>query len=144
MIVRRASEHDRPRLAAMRQALWPDEDAFELAREIPSILDNPDYAVFVAEEAGALIGFAEVGERSVAEGCEGAAAYLEGIWVDAAHRRRGVARALADAATDWGRARGLAHFGSDALLANEASHAWHKAYGFDEVERLVAFARRID
>ena len=42
------------------------------------------------------------------------------------------------AAEQWGRDRG-AWLGSDAMLANELSHAWHRAAGFDEIERLVVF-----
>jgi aminoglycoside 6'-N-acetyltransferase I len=85
-----------------------------------------------------------VSVRSVAEGCPpGPAAFLEGIWIEPEHRRRGVARALLAAAEAWARERGLSHLASDALLDNEASHAWHRAAGFAEEVRLVAFSKKL-
>ena len=144
MRVRAADDRDIARLAEMRRALWPDEDPAELDSEVAGMLRRSDYQVFVAEADGQLVGFAEVGVRSVAEGCSGPAAYLEGIWVEGGSRRRGVARALLAAGEQWARARGLTHFGSDVQIDNQASLAWHEAAGFGEVERLVAFARRIE
>jgi aminoglycoside 6'-N-acetyltransferase I len=141
MIVRPAEAADRPAWAAMRHRLWDDFDPAELDSELAELaaLGTP-YVTLVAEADGGLVGFAEVAVRSIAEGCPpGPAAYLEGIWVEPAHRRRGVARALLAAAETWARERGLAHLGSDALLGNEASHSWHRAAGFGEVVRLVVF-----
>ena len=99
------------------------------------------YAIFFATFLY-LIGFAEASIRDYAEGASpGPAAYLEGIWVEPEWRRRGVARALLAAIEAWARREGLAHLGSDALLDNEASHGWHAAAGFEEVERLVVFGK---
>jgi aminoglycoside 6'-N-acetyltransferase I len=143
MIVRPAEAADRPAWAAMRHRLWDDFDPAELEAELAGLeaLETP-YVALVAEADGELLGFAEVSMRSVAEGCPpGPAAYLEGIWVEPEHRRRGVARALLAAAEAWARERGLTHLGSDALLDNAASHTWHRAAGFGEVVRLVAFAK---
>jgi len=146
MIVRPVSESDLPAWAAMRVRLWPDEDAGELARETRTMseLDPPCVAFVAQDPCGALIGFIEVGLRSYAEGGPAApAAYVEGVWVEPDRRRGGVARALLDAAAQWGSAQGATWLGSDALLDNEASHAWHRAVGFDEIERLVVFGRLI-
>ena len=128
----------------MRRALWPEEDPAELDSEVPDMLRRTDYRVFVAEADGRLVGLAEIGIRSVAEGCPGPAGFLEGIWVAEECRRRGVARALLAAGEQWARERGLSHFGSDAVIDNGASLAWHEAAGFAEAERLVAFAKRIE
>lgn len=141
--VRTADDGDRAAWAAMRNRLWDDFDPAELEAELAGLaaLETP-YATLVAEADGRLVGFAEVSVRSVAEGCPpGPAAYLEGIWVEPGHRRGGVASALLAAAEAWARDRGLDHLGSDALLDNEASHAWHRAAGFAEVVRLVVFAK---
>lgn len=37
--------------------------------------------------------------------------------------------------------RALAELASDALLENTASHAMHRALGFEEAERVVCFRR---
>jgi aminoglycoside 6'-N-acetyltransferase I len=142
MIVRPAVEADRPAWAAMRRRLWPDEDPAELERELGEL--PPATLGLVAEAEGLLIGFAEASVRSVAEGAPaGPAAYLEGIWVEPEHRRRGVARALVDAVEAWARRQGLAWLGSDAVIENELSHRWHRRMGFEEMERLVVFGKRL-
>jgi aminoglycoside 6'-N-acetyltransferase I len=137
MIVRPAIAADFPAWAAMRRRLWPDCEPSELEAEPPAF-------GLVAEAEGRLIGFAEASVRNYAEGAPpGPAAYLEGIWVEPEHRRRGVARALLAAVEAWARRQGLAHLGSDALLDNELSHRWHGAAGFGEVERLVVFGKSL-
>jgi aminoglycoside 6'-N-acetyltransferase I len=146
MIVRRAGKADLAAWGAMRLRLWPEIVPEDMDGELAALLDGSrPVAAFVAErEEGRLAGFAEASVRSVAEGGpDGPAAYLEGIWVEPGERRRGVARALLTAVERWARGQGLAHLGSDALLDNEVSHAWHRAAGFAEVERLVIFGKAV-
>jgi aminoglycoside 6'-N-acetyltransferase I len=105
---------------------------------------DPALLGLVAEEDGRLIGFAEASVRNYAEGAPGGpAAYLEGIWIEPEHRRRGVGRALLAAVEGWARRQGFAWLGSDALLDNELSHRWHWGAGFEEVERIVVFGKRL-
>ena len=138
MIVRRGRPGDLDAWAAMRARLWPDEDPDELAGELADIRET----VFVAEADGGLIGFIEIGIRSYAEGGPpGPSAYVEGIWVEPDHRRRGVAGAMLAEAEQWARGEGFTYLGSDALLENALSHAWHEAAGFAEIERLVVFGK---
>jgi aminoglycoside 6'-N-acetyltransferase I len=145
LIVRQAANADFPAWAAMRRKLWPDQDPAELESELAQVTAmEPPYTGFVAEEHGRLIGFIEVWVRGYAEGAPvGPAAYVEGLWVEPEHRRRGVARAMLEAAEQWARARGLGYIGSDALIDNDLSHAWHKAAGFAEIERLVVFGKKL-
>lgn len=130
----------------MRVALWPEIAPESLDEDCRSWLARPDAVVLVAERADGrgLAGFAEVGERSIADGCESSpVAYLEGWFVDADARRSGVGRALVHAALVWARDRGLREMGSDALLDNDVSHAAHGAIGFDEVDRVVVYRRDV-
>ena len=122
----------------MRRRLWPDSDPVELERSAP----RPASLELVAEEEGRLIGFAEASLRDYAEGAPpGPSPYLEGIWVEPGHRRRGVASALLAAVEAWARRQGFDHLGSDALLDNDVSHLWHRNAGFGEVERIVIFGK---
>jgi aminoglycoside 6'-N-acetyltransferase I len=102
--------------------------------------------VLVAEATGGrLVGFVEVALRSIADGCADApVGYLEGLYVLPDDRRRGVGTALVDAAEAWAREQGCAEMGSDALLANLESQAFHRARGYEEVDRQVTFRRRLD
>jgi aminoglycoside 6'-N-acetyltransferase I len=146
MRIMRATPADLPLIGPLRSALWPDSDPAELDEIAARIAGPaPDHLVLIAQGEGAAIGFAEVAlRRDYVNGCEGSpVAFLEGIYVDKAYRRRGIARALADAASEWGNSRGAAEFASDALLDNSASHAFHAALGFEETERVVYFRRLI-
>jgi aminoglycoside 6'-N-acetyltransferase I len=134
--------------AAMRIALWPDED-HELLRSEAARMANepsPDLCNLIArDDRGAAIGFAEASiRRDYVNGCETSpVAFLEGIHVEPAHRRRGVARALAERVAGWGRALGCTEFASDALLDNVDSHSFHAAIGFAETERVVCFRKSL-
>ncbi len=92
-----------------------------------------------------MIGFAEAAIRQdYVNGCDSSPVlFLEGLFVDPGHRRRGVAGALVAAVADWGRAQGCSEFASDAEIDNLDSHAMHLALGFAETERVVYFRREL-
>lgn len=125
----------------MRALLHPDADH---AHDATVLLSGTiAYEVFVAlrDDVG-LCGYLEVGERNYAEGCESSPVpYVESWWVDREYRRRGVGRALMDAAESWARGRGHVEIASDATLDNRRSHKAHRALGYDEVERIVVFRK---
>ena len=129
----------------MRKALWPDEEVAEdVERFFAGKLDMPLEVLVAVDGFGELIGFAELSIRRYAEGCvTDRVAFLEGWYVDEAHRRKGVGAALVAAAEDWARKQGCTEFGSDALLENEISAAAHRALGFEEVERIRCFKKAL-
>jgi len=131
----------------LRQALWPDGSSAEHLAEMQAFLDEPGkYAQFVAYGAqGKPAGFVEAALRTdYVNGTNGSpVAFLEGIYVAPPQRRRGVARELVAAVVSWGRSHGCSELASDALLENEASHAMHRALGFEETERVVFFRQHI-
>jgi len=125
----------------MRLALWPELARSDQEREADQWLARQDAIVLIAENAsGNLVGFAEVGERPFADGCDTTpVGYLEGWYVDPAFRRQGVGARLLRAAEAWGRERGYRELASDALLDNAVSQKAHLALGFSEVERAVRY-----
>ena len=139
MQIREYQPADRAEWARMRTALWADQTSAEM----DEWLARPDAVVIVADAgAGQLRGFAEVGERSVADSCETSpVAYLEGWWVDAEARQQGVGAMLIAAAEAWAMARGLSEFASDTTLDNVDSQAAHIRLGFVEVERAVLYRK---
>jgi aminoglycoside 6'-N-acetyltransferase I len=143
MPVRSLEPGDRSEHVRMRAALWPDEDADDLAAEFDNLLSRPDQIVFVAERTtGGLCGMVEAGVRPFANGVdEQPCAFVEGWWVDPDVRRSGVGRALIAAVEDWARKRGFHELGSDALLDNILSYRAHLSLGFEERERTVNFRK---
>lgn len=149
MQIRAVTRADRDEWARMRAALYPDPPI----REIDDWLDATEsggthpvgVAVLVADRGdGTLAGFAEIGSRSYAEGCDSTpVAYLEGWYVDPDARRNGLGGRLLRAAEAWAGANGFTEMASDAELDNEVSLRAHRALGFDEVERQVCFRKRL-
>ena len=130
----------------LRASLWPEIPKDELDPEEDLILGDPRRnAVFVARTAnGGLVGFVEAALRDWAEGCRTRpVGYVEGWYVGPEHRRQGVGRRLIEAAEQWARSRGCTEMGSDAEIANTLSHRAHAALGYEEVERVVSFAKRL-
>lgn len=136
---------DRAEWLRLRQALWPETDALAHGEEMDHWLARGGTAVLVAERAeGGLAGFAEVGIRSVADGCDTSpVAYLEGWYVDADVRRTGIGGGLIQAAESWARAKGLRELASDAELHNLDSQKAHRALGFSETSRTVLYVKRL-
>ena len=134
-----------PQWVALRIALWPDEDAQQIAAEAPAMLARPDMLVLLALEGDAVIGFAEAAIRNdYVNGCETSpVAFVEGIYVEPQQRRRGVAKAMVAAIQVWVQQQGLRELASDALLDNAQSHAMHEALGFAETERVVYFHKTL-
>lgn len=151
MNVRPLRPDDCDAVARMRVALWPDGSFDEHRRELEQVLAGgwsemfPD-VVFVAEaDGGQVIGFADVSIRSRADGCDPAhsVGYLEGWYVDDDHRRRGVGAALLAAGEAWARSHGCVEMASDTWITNEVSQRAHEALGFEEVDRVVAYRKRL-
>lgn len=142
-LIRASKLTDRDELVRMRLCLWPDSDASEADSVLARL--NSELAVLVAERSkGRLCGFAEIGSRPFAEGCQSSpVAYLEGIWVDRDARRCSVALSLVQQAQKWARAQGFTELASDCEIDNEASQAFHRAAGFAEVARSVCFRREL-
>jgi aminoglycoside 6'-N-acetyltransferase I len=146
--VRPATRLDAAAWLRMREALWPGDDARWHAAEIEQFfagtLDMPLEVLVAIDGFGEIIGFAELSIRRYAEGCvTDRVAYLEGWYVDAAHRRRGIGTALVAAAETWARRQRCTEFASDALLENDVSAAAHRAAGFEEVERIRCFRKAV-
>ena len=135
--------------AQMRHALWPEGPIAEHAHEIDAFFRGglPDLtAAFAAVgHDGTMVGFAELAERSFAEGCTSqSVAYLEGWYVASDVRGRGVGRALVQAAEAWARKRGHRELASDTELENETSAAAHLALGFEQVAVIRCFRKALD
>ncbi len=151
MKIRLATNADADAWAALRHALWPEEDAAELAAEAHAQLAGAASqpilaAVFLAEAGnGAILGMLELSLRGYADGCESSPVpYIEGWYVAEGHRGRGIGGALVRAAEEWALARGYSEMASDALLDNTVSESAHKALGFAEVERAIRFRKALN
>ena len=58
-------------------------------------------------------------------------------------REQGIGKLLVKAAEDWARSQGLTEMASDTWLDNEVSIQAHLKMGYEEVERLAHFAKKL-
>ncbi len=142
MTIREVQGKDKAEYVRMRLALWPDE---EHEKALEHFFKTPTWTVFVAERSeGKLCGFIEVGQRNYAEGCETSpVAFIEGWYVDSDMQRQSVGRDLVQAAETWAKENSFTEIASDTWLQNEIGIQAHKALGFNEIERLVCFAKKL-
>jgi len=141
--IRVATIEDAAGWLTMRLALWPYCKASVSRVEMDTILADPRQVALLAEddELG-LVGFAELSIHPHVDGCEtNPVAYLEGWWVDARVRNRGVGRLLVEAAERWGRDQGCQEIASDTWLDNDVSDRAHRALGFVESSRLIHYRK---
>jgi aminoglycoside 6'-N-acetyltransferase I len=148
--IRAAQPSDRTGLAAARSALWPSSTREEHDAELAAMLAGEPsstlpQAILVAEAAGALVGFVEIGLRSHADGCDPRrpVAFVEGWYVAPEMRRRGIGGALIAAAEDWGRSRGCTEIASDTWIDHTISQRAHEALGFAVVDRCVHYRKAL-
>jgi ribosomal protein S18 acetylase RimI-like enzyme len=106
----------------LEAALTDDEWAARLARGAQSATELP----LVGECGGEPCGLAWV--RLDDDAPE--TAHLYQMWVSAEHRRRGVARALVDAAAAWARVMGALQLDLDVTSNNEAAIRLYEGAGF--------------
>ncbi len=147
--IRPASPEDASAWLAMREQLGADwvipgfETDIERFFET-GLIDNLPHAVLVAQDGEDCVGLAEVSLRQYAEGCESSpVGFLEGWFVEASHRGRGIGRALVDAGINWARSKGCTEFASDAEMHNTGSQAAHESIGFEKVCEVVCYRRPI-
>lgn len=128
----------------LRMALWPG-DRDEHLQEMQELCAQPGrYAQWIAcSRLGEPQGLVEVALRSdYVNGTDSSpVGFLEGLYVDPAFRKQGIAAMLVYTAEQWVREQGCTEMVSDALLENTDSHAMHRALGFEETERVVYFRK---
>lgn len=145
LILRRAGATDLDALARLAFLLWPKHDPADLAQEIRETLPDPGAAFFLCFADDIPVGFAQCQlRRDYVEGTKTSpVGYLEGVFVMERYRNQGAAKSLLRQCELWCLTNGCTEFASDCEITNEASYAFHTKAGFQEVNRIVCFVKRI-
>lgn len=141
--IKKAGKGDLAAVTALAEKLFSPGDALEA--EMALLLENAGAAVFLCFSGDVPVGFAQVQlRRDYVEGTSTSpVGYLEGIFVEEAFRRRGIAARLLAVSEDWAKEMDAIEFASDCELANAESILFHKTAGFLEANRLVCFVKSL-
>lgn len=144
-MIREAGRGDAAVVAALASLLWNRHSEAELAEEFAGMLAREGARVFLYEENGAAVGFAQCQlRRDYVEGTETSpVGYLEGIFVQEPCCGKGCAKALLAQCQRWAKERGCREFASDCEIGNQASFRFHRAMGFAEANRIVCFTKKL-
>ena len=143
-VIETAGEASLDEWSLLRHRLWPDASPTEHRAELQDVSDN-EVGFIAYDPAGMAIGFAEASLRhDYVNGCDTSpVAFLEGVYVEEAFRKQGVAAALIAEVTRWATSKGVSELASDADISNVDSHRMHAALGFEETQRVVYFRKSL-
>jgi aminoglycoside 6'-N-acetyltransferase I len=142
--IHRATHKDKDKWFRMRKCIWPEAPDEFLDFDLDNILASDKDAVFFALVEGQPVGMIETRIREYGEGCETSpVGYIEAWFVQEEYRGKSIAGVLAQAAENWAREKGCTEMASDTWLDNEASIRAHLKLGYEDVERLVHFVKKL-
>jgi len=134
-----------PQLVLLVTALWPECTKEEEYPAYQAIINATDEACFLLQKQDTYIGFIHVSIRK--DYVEGAnalpVAYIEALYVQPAYQRLGLGKKLVAEAEKWGRQKGCTEIAADTELHNHPAIAFHQHLGFEEVNRIVCFVKKI-
>ena len=133
-------------LTALSIELWPECHYDKEKEQWEQLIHSPDNYCALAKINDAYVGFIHISIRhEYVEGTESSkTAYLEGIYVKPAFRKKQIATELLSSGEAWAKAKGLSQLASDTEIDNQISQLFHQQSGFEEVNRIVCFIKTID
>lgn len=130
MKIRVYDDGDFPAVVALWQACGLHRARNDPARDIAKVRDTANADLFLAEEAGRIVG-------SIMLGHDGHRAWMYRLGVDPAHRRQGIGRALVRFAEGWTALRGILKLQLMIRSENADVAAFYRALGYEAQPRTV-------
>lgn len=146
MEIRQAVIDDLDIVTKLTLMLYDDNTYEDLLEENRKLLSSKSQVLFLAFDGFNPIGFAHCSLRyDYVEGTDGGnIGYLEGIYVCSEFRKMKVAKTFVDYCEKWAMENGCKEFASDCELDNIDSYNFHLAIGFEEVNRLICFTKKLN
>lgn len=143
MLIKQMTKKETERVSTLASMLY-HSDINEIIDDFNKLL-NSDNIVLYIEQNNEIIGFAHFSKRN--DYVEGTSSnpvlYLEGIYINEVYRNKGYAKKIVQEGIKWGKANGCKEFASDCEEENTQSIEFHKKIGFEEVNRVVCFTKKI-
>ena len=144
MIIKPAISDETKIAAKLAIQMWKSPTIDELKKDFDEYIKSGG-VLFLAWHNNEAVGFAQCGLRhDYVEGTDSSpVGYLEGIFVKEEYRRQGIAKELLAVCQDWAKGQGCTEFASDCELVNEDSLKFHMKLGFEEVNRIICFTKKL-
>lgn len=126
--VREATQETADGVEALVRQLSPNADPFDLAH-LKRMVASESIRLFVATSADKIVGMLTLIVAPVPSGWHG---YIEDVIVDAAHRNKGHAARLVDAALDSAARTGTQHVDLTSNPEREVARTLYQRLGFEE------------
>ena len=137
MLVREYCNSDYNEWKKLRMELWPETSESEHEEEMKIISSGGKFDselgwnIFVAENKGEIIGFAEVSLREKLDNfSEGSIGYLEGWFVSSIFRKKGIGKSLVTNSENWAKENNCIYMASDVEFDNSISLEAHQKLGY--------------
>lgn len=138
-LIREGRLSDAAAIAGLSTALGYPADVAAMHERLERLLTREDSIVFVAEAAGAVVGWLHAAAQELLE--SGARCKILGLVVDGNHRRHGTGRSLVDAAERWAMERGLPRMTVRSNVVRTASHPFYERLGYERVKTQHAYRK---
>lgn len=144
-MIKQAVVDDSRYVAELAMLLWPDNEINDLEKEMTEYIVSDKGVVFISFIKNVRVGFAQCGLRyDYVEGTESSpVGYLEGVFVKAEYRKRGIGKNLIHQCEEWAKNKGCREFASDCELNNTDSLKFHLRLGFEEANRIICFKKNL-
>lgn len=144
-MVRKAGIENLEELADMAVLMWTENTVQDLIDEFSDLVSKDDARFFLKYNQDIPIGFAQCQLRyDYVEGTDsGPVGYLEGIFIKEEYRHKGYAGELLSECEKWAKEKGCKEFASDCEIDNNSSYGFHMAMGFEEVNRIICFTKKL-
>ncbi len=144
-MIKQAEVGDSRFVAELAMLLWPDNEINDLEKEMTEYMVSDKGVVFISFIKNVQVGFAQCGLRyDYVEGTESSpVGYLEGVFVKAEYRKKGIGKKLIHQCEEWAKKKGCREFASDCELTNTDSLKFHLRLGFEEANRIICFKKNL-
>ncbi len=144
-MIRKALKSDINEISKFATLIFENSTIEELEIEFNEFIDDINSYIVVTIIDELLVGFAQASLRyDYVEGTNSTpVGYLEGIYVLEEYRNQGHAKAMLKTCELWAKEKGCTQFASNCELNNKDSELFHKALGFQEVNRTICFMKEI-
>jgi GNAT superfamily N-acetyltransferase len=137
--IREARPADAPAIARLSEQLGYSVEPEFVTQKLRDLLSRKDHAVFVADQAGRIVGWVHVHERVFLY--VPPFAEIGGIVVDEAHRGEGIGKRLMERCEQWAKKAGYGEIRLRSGGTRKKAHAFYRGIGYENIKWQEVFRR---